>query len=157
MLDIPSKSSRIHFLLKSFPRFSNCGASVRKPGRWILTHPAHLPALGGCPPPHFLSELSSGRLFFPRKEEAERARDGSDHTHSGRELTQLHLTHPGCWRVCCAQSCVTLCDPMGCSPPGSSVHGILQAGILEWVAIPSLQGIFLTQGSNSYLLHLPHW
>ena len=34
------------------------------------------------------------------------------------------------------QSCLTLCDPMDYSPPGSSVHGILQARILEWVAIP---------------------
>ena len=34
------------------------------------------------------------------------------------------------------QSHVTLCDPVDCSPPGSSVHGILQARILEWVAIP---------------------
>ena len=34
-----------------------------------------------------------------------------------------------------AQSCPTLCVPMDCSPPGSSVHGILQARILEWVAI----------------------
>ena len=34
------------------------------------------------------------------------------------------------------QSCLTLCDPMDCIPPGSSVHGILQARILEWVAIP---------------------
>ena len=33
------------------------------------------------------------------------------------------------------QSCPTLCDPMDCSPPGSSVHGILQARTLEWVAI----------------------
>ena len=32
---------------------------------------------------------------------------------------------------------VRLCDPMDCSPPGSSVHGILQARILEWVAMPS--------------------
>ena len=32
-----------------------------------------------------------------------------------------------------AQSCLTLCDPMDCSLPGSSVHGILQARILEWV------------------------
>ena len=31
------------------------------------------------------------------------------------------------------QSCLTLCNPMGCSLPGSSVHGILQASILEWV------------------------
>ena len=30
----------------------------------------------------------------------------------------------------------TLCNPMDCSPPGSSIHGMLQAGILEWVAIP---------------------
>ena len=35
------------------------------------------------------------------------------------------------------QSCPTLCDPRDCSPPGSSVRGILQAGMLEWVAIPS--------------------
>ena len=34
------------------------------------------------------------------------------------------------------QSCLTLCDPMDCSPPGSSLHGILQARILEWVAFP---------------------
>ena len=33
------------------------------------------------------------------------------------------------------QSCPTLCDPMDCSPPGSSIHGILQARVLEWVAI----------------------
>ena len=33
--------------------------------------------------------------------------------------------------VLVAQSCLTLCDPMGCSPPGSSVHGVLQARILE--------------------------
>ena len=37
--------------------------------------------------------------------------------------------------VLCAQPWPTLCDPMDCSPPGSTVHGILQAGILEWVAI----------------------
>ena len=36
-----------------------------------------------------------------------------------------------------AQSCPTLWDPRNCNPPGSSVHGILQAGILEWVAISS--------------------
>ena len=38
------------------------------------------------------------------------------------------------------QSCPTLCDPMDCSPPGSSVHGILQARLLEWVAIPFCRG-----------------
>jgi len=37
--------------------------------------------------------------------------------------------------VLVTQSCLTLCDPMDCSPAGSSVHGIFQARILEWVAI----------------------
>ena len=38
------------------------------------------------------------------------------------------------------QSCPTPCDPMDCSPPGSSVHGLLQARILEWVAVPFSRG-----------------
>ena len=50
-----------------------------------------------------------------------------------------------------AQRCPTLCDPMYCSPPGSSVHGIFQARILEWIAI-SFQVIFPTQGSSLCLL-----
>ena len=40
----------------------------------------------------------------------------------------------------CAQSCPTVCDPMDCSPPGSSVHGISQVRILEWIAISSSGG-----------------
>ena len=47
-----------------------------------------------------------------------------------------------CVCVLVAQSCLTLCDPMDCSPPGSSVHGILQTRILEWVAIPLSVGSF---------------
>ena len=40
--------------------------------------------------------------------------------------------------LCCVlKSCLTLCDPMDCSLPGSSVHGVLQAEILEWIAMPS--------------------
>ena len=46
----------------------------------------------------------------------------------------LHMTSKA-KQVLVTQSCPTLCDPMDCSPPGSSVHGILQARILEWVAI----------------------
>ena len=43
---------------------------------------------------------------------------------------------PSAWnKVLVAQSCLTLCDPMDCSPPGSSVHGVSQSRILEWVAI----------------------
>ena len=50
-----------------------------------------------------------------------------------------------------AQLCLTLCGPMDCSPPDSSVHGIFQARILEHSL---LWGISLTQGSNPHPLHL---
>ena len=43
-------------------------------------------------------------------------------------------------KVLVTQSCPTLCDPTDCSLPGSSVHGIFWAKILEWVAIPSSRG-----------------
>ena len=56
-------------------------------------------------------------------------------------------------KIIVAQACLTLCRPMNCSQPGSSVHGILQARILEWVAISFSRGIFQSQGSNSGSLH----
>ena len=52
------------------------------------------------------------------------------------------------------QSHLTLCDPMDCSPPGSSVCGILQARILGWVAMPSSRGSSPTQGWNLHLMVL---
>ena len=53
-------------------------------------------------------------------------------------LTSLESDFRYCLWVCAKsfQSCPTLCDPMDCSPPGSSVRGILQARTLEWVAVP---------------------
>ena len=55
--------------------------------------------------------------------------------------------------MCVSHSVMLFCDPMDCSPPGSPVHGILQAGMLEWVNHFLLQRIFLTQGSNLGLVH----
>ena len=54
----------------------------------------------------------------------------------------MYSTVSSCLRVCpkSLQSCLTFCDSMDCSQPGSSVHGILQARILEWVAMPSPRG-----------------
>ena len=49
-----------------------------------------------------------------------------------------------------AQSCLTICHPIDCSPPGFSVHGILLVRILEWVEDP---GIFPTHGLNPGVLH----
>ena len=53
---------------------------------------------------------------------------------------RVHHCHTQVRACSVAQSCPTLCDPVDCSPPGSSVHGILQARVLEWVAMPSSRG-----------------
>ena len=73
------------------------------------------------------------------------------------------LYEKGKYTVLVAQLCLTLWDPMDCSQPGSSIHGILQARILEWVTISSSRGIFLTPGANlglvdyrQILYHLSH-
>ena len=58
-----------------------------------------------------------------------------------------------CVCVLATQSCPILCDSIDYSLPGSPVCGILQARILEWVAISFSRGIFLTQGLNPGLLH----
>ena len=62
----------------------------------------------------------------------------------------------------CAKSlqlCLTLCDPMDCGPPGSSVHGILQARTLmtRLGCHALLQGIFLTQELIPCVVHFLHW
>ena len=58
------------------------------------------------------------------------------------ERDSLPPSHQGslCLHAKSLQSCPILCDPMDCSPPGSSIHGILQTKILEWVAMPSSRG-----------------
>ena len=47
------------------------------------------------------------------------------------------------------QSCPTLCNPMGCSLPGSSVHGIFQAIVLDWIAISFSNNIYILFLGNS--------
>ena len=67
-----------------------------------------------------------------------------------REEDTKHTDQEG--TVFATQSCPALCNAVDCSPPGSSVHGILPARMLEWVARFLLQGIFSTQESNLGLL-----
>ena len=69
---------------------------------------------------------------------------------------RYHIQHsPLC--VCLfAQSCLILCDPMDCSPPGYSVCGILQARILEWVAMP-FPGDLPNPGIEPVSLMFLHW
>ena len=57
-------------------------------------------------------------------------------------------------KMSATQSCPTLCDPVDCSPLGSSVHGILQARILEWGAIPFSRGCL--RHCRQFLYHLSH-
>ena len=52
-----------------------------------------------------------------------------------RNLTEFHFLYVAAAAAKSLQSCPTLCDPMDCSLPGFSVHRILQARTLEWVAI----------------------
>ena len=57
---------------------------------------------------------------------------------SEKDFSAIHA----CMRALLIQACLTLCDPVDRSPPGSSVHGILQARVLKWVATPSSRGCF---------------
>ena len=63
-------------------------------------------------------------------------------TEGPQAMTVLYKFPIVCVCVCAKllHLCLILCDPMNCSLPGSSVHGILQARILEWVAVPSSKG-----------------
>jgi len=72
----------------------------------------------------------------------------------------ISITNHWDLRILCvlmhAQSCSTLCDPMDCSPPGSSVHGIFQEEYWSGLSFPP-PGHIPTQGLNLHLLHLLHW
>ena len=73
-------------------------------------------------------------------------------------LQILVLLHMLCYAVLSHFSCIRLFAMLwtvACQAPLSI--GILQARILEWIAMPSSRGIFPTQGSNPQLLHLLHW
>ena len=58
-----------------------------------------------------------------------------------------------CVCVLLAQLCLTFCNPMDCSLQGSSLHGILQARILKWVAMPSSRGSYQPMDLTPGLLH----
>ena len=82
-------------------------------------------------------------------------RSGSD-PHTVRARRDWRKRHY-CRLVCCfcsvAKLCPTLCDPVNCSPPGSSVHGIFQARILKWVTIYFSRESSWPRNTNPCLLH----
>ena len=98
------------------------------------------------------SKLPSWQLFDLLLNSWDRISSGSEHfTHMNSLIPHEFYRPCLCVSVCVlvAQSYPTLCDPMDCSPPASSVRGILQAGM----GCHFLQGIFPSQGSNPHLLH----
>ena len=119
----PSKATCILVLLR--------GRKLR-PGEWRHT-------AGMC-------QSSPGSEFTSQRVGAEASTDVGPHSLPSQPVWTLR---PSIWfldsgcksvRAKSLQSCPILCNPMDYSLPGSSVHSILQAGILEWVAMPSSRG-----------------
>ena len=102
-----------------------------------------------------LASLALSGRFFTTSATWEALED-QDSTHFSflrwRRPSQLHM----CRKAKLLQSYSSLCDPMDCGLPGSSVHGISQARILEWVAISFCRRSSLTQGLNLGLLCFLH-
>ena len=97
--------------------------------RWQPT-PVFLPGKSHTEEPGGLQSIGSPRV----------GHDWSNLTHS-TYIIWYYSFNVTCVCVCeVIQLCLTLCDPVDCSPPGSSVHGSLQARILEWIAISFSRG-----------------
>ena len=102
---------------------SPCSSSRRKPWGWWVCNCGSL-----C-----CSRSKSRSIFYrlPRAALSETSNNDSLRYHSFSACVHAQLL--------CRDS-LTVCDPVDCSPSGSSVHGILQARILKWVAMPSSRG-----------------
>ena len=114
------------------------------------------PSLRAAPAYH----LKANRKQLARPEEAQSGLGFCLRNRSYRVCDPTHISKVCFYivRLCAvAWSCLTLCDPVDSCPLGSSVHGILQVRILEWVAISSSTGIFPTQVWDLCLLHVLHW
>ena len=138
MLIISGEKNLISVNSGSLPTLkSSCGTTmprVRLCWHHIsLLEPMETSSFSNVLPLWIHAELCSARLVLPHR------------------LHRLALCQKGESEV--AQSCPTLCDPMECSLPGSFVHGIFQGKSTGVGCHFLLQGIFLTQGSNSGLPH----
>ena len=89
-----------------------------------------------------------------KREKGDLKEEIRDTVSSGSAMSGHHRLFQCCVMLCLvAQLCLTLCDPMNCSPPGSSVHGDSPGKNIGVGCHALLQGIFPTQGSNPGLLH----
>ena len=114
-------------VLLAAPRIFSCNMKTLR----IIACGIHIPDQGSNPGPLHWEHgvLATG----PLGQSLTRIFDWGMNTRAGRDPFVYMC-------VLVAQSCLSLCDPMDCSPTGFSVHGILQARILEWVAIPFSRG-----------------
>ena len=107
-----------------------------------------------------VSHRATHRIFPRVSGSTNTRRLSGPHQHPDRNKITHHLLirilDSLCVRAKSLQSCLTLCNPTDCSLPGPSVHGILQAKILEWVAMPSSRGSFQPRDRTliSCILHL---
>ena len=131
--------------------FSSAGSSSPRPASAAPSScRACLRSRGYSCPSHSPPRHCSCRPGGLRAAEAtRRCREAADIANARWNATQPTKLHRGgdrlfllSFKVCVlvAQSCPTLCDPLDCSPPGPSVHGILQVRIPEWIAIPFSRG-----------------
>ena len=129
------------------------GSSQPRNGTWISCRAGHLSQQGS--PERGKNHLDVQHVFLSSvsncSQSMDKIRSELSKNPKKREMSrnsskclapkQVKLTIQfSCVHVKSLQLCPTLCDPMDCSPPGSSVHGILQARILGWVAIPFSKG-----------------
>ena len=125
---------------------------------WDLPDPGIEPTSDG-----FFTTESLGKPRKTSKWESDEYKMFSEGARTGRQRAVSVCVESGCPLMAAAaavslQSCPTLCDPMDCSLPGSSVHGILQGKNTGVGCHALLQGIFLTQGLNPWhLLCLLHF
>ena len=86
-------------------------------------------------------------LIEVRRECMNKVRMSTEIENRRKYQTEIRAENTMCAQM--LQLCLTLCNSVDCSPPGSSVHGILQAGILEWVAISFLEAALKTKQTKN--------
>ena len=87
---------------------------------------------------HILSD-NSIQICIISQDQNKKTIENTSHVHGWLGSILLNV-NSSCMHALSLQLCPTLCNPMDCSPPGSSVHGILQVRVLEWAAMPSTRG-----------------
>ena len=144
-----SKDKSVPFTLNAFSRLFTINSICNVELQWFVCTsipPAESESYSSFPPTgaHQRVRYAGGAQFMLTKRNCKvlNKRD-IIHQHllntSGLSELKVLMWQWGCACVC-AQSCPTLCNPVDCSPLGSSVHGIFQARILNWVAISFFRG-----------------